>query len=1057
MLSFAATPPRAGLSTDQMSAAAASDWSIFASPNTSPTEHNFLQSVTCVSASDCWAAGNYFAAGAVTQTLIERWDGTSWAIVSSPNASVTQGNFLYGVTCVSASECWAVGYYNAGAAQTLIERWDGISWAIVSSPNTSATRNNFLYGVTCVSASECWAVGGYYTGSANQTLIERWDGTSWAILNSPSTSAPEHNQLYGVTCVSASDCWAVGFYKNSLTGNNQTLIERWNGTSWAIVTSPNTLPIQDNHLFAVTCVSGSECWAVGDYLNSNAVSGLSVQTLIERWDGTSWTVVSSPNGSNTQTNVLFGVSCMSASDCWAAGYQSASNLSQTLIERWDGTSWMIASSANSSATENNALHAVTCVPASDCWAVGDYAMGTFSTVGRTLTERHTTPASTSAPPVVLASTYLGGSGFEITWACAADSAGNVYIAGDAQAADFPVTNNALQKNYGDGGQDGFVAKYDKNGKLLWSTFLGGSDWDGVFGLTVDAAGNAVVTGVTASTDFPVTANAVQNTLPGGDAAFVTVIKADGTGIIYSTYLGGAQSDGAPVPTNPFHVLPPSNVETIGVGITVGPDGSLYVVGGTNTIDMPVTSGAAQSIIGGESDGFIARIKTDAAGSTGLMYCTYLGGATGDFCSAVAVDQTGNAFVTGQAQSLNFPTTLGAFQRVHTPGTAAFVTKINPAGSTFIYSTLLSGSQGSSAAGGTNYNAASAIVIDADGHAYIDGETNATDYPTTPGVVQPAFGGQDDGFITELSADGSSLVFSTYLGASDYDGLFGLKIDNAGNIFVGGYSASRDLTLVNAFQPSIGGYYDAWVAKLSPNGTALLFSSYLGGNDQDSIYGLDLRNNQLYVAGRTASNDFPVTNSAPQTIYGGGVWDNFLTIINLKPVQLVSAVSRKTHGTAGTFDVDLPLDGSGIECRSGGVNNDYTLVFTFANPLASVAGARVTSGIGNVVGGTGTIGTDPHQYNVNVTGVTNAQRITVSLADVNDTAGNTSSVVSAAMGLLVGDVNANGKVSNADVSLIQAQVGAQVGQSNFRMDVNANGSLSNADASTAQAQVGAQLP
>src|SRR5439155_5380166 len=174
------------------------------------------------------------------------------------------------------------------------------------------------------------------------------------------------------------------------------------------------------------------------------------------------------------------------------------------------------------------------------------AMGTFSTVGRTLTERYTAHASTSAPPAVIASTYLGGPGFEITWACATDSAGNVYIAGDAQEAEFPVTANALQKTYGDGGQDGFVAKYDKNGKLLWSTFLGGSGWDGVFGLTVDAAGNAVVTGVTASTDFPITANAVQSTLPGGDAAFVTVISADGSKIIYSTYLGGSQSDGVPV-------------------------------------------------------------------------------------------------------------------------------------------------------------------------------------------------------------------------------------------------------------------------------------------------------------------------------------------------------------------------------------------------------------------------------------------------------------------------------------------------------------------------------
>src|SRR5207247_3669820 len=129
------------------------------------------------------------------------------------------------------------------------------------------------------------------------------------------------------------------------------------------------------------------------------------------------------------------------------------------------------------------------------------------------------------------------------------------------------------------------------------------------------------------------------------------------------------------------------------------------------------------------------------------------------------------------------------------------------------STLLSGSQGGSAAGGSNYNAASAIVIDSDGHAYIDGETNATDYPTTAGVVQPVFAGQNDGFITELSADGSALVFSTYLGASDYDGLFGLKLDKDGNIFVDGYSASHDLPLVRAFKPNFCVYYYPCAAEL----------------------------------------------------------------------------------------------------------------------------------------------------------------------------------------------------------------------------------------------------
>src|SRR5205807_8694104 len=196
---------------------------------------------------------------------------------------------------------------------------------------------------------------------------------------------------------------------------------------------------------------------------------------------------------------------------------------------------------------------------------------------------------------------------------------------------------------------------------------------------------------------------------------------------------------------------------------------------------------------------------------------------------------------------------------------------------------------------------------------------------------------------------------------------------SGNIFVAGYTSSRDLPLVLPFQSNFGGFIDAWVAELSPGGTTLLFSSYLGGSDQESAYGLDLWNNELYIAGRTASNDFPVTSGAPQTRYGGGVWDNFLTILNLKPapVQLVSASSRKVHGNAGTFDVDLPLTGNpGIECRGGGANGEYTMIFSFANQLSSVGGASVVSGA-RLVSSSAT-GADAHQYVVNLTGVTRAQ-------------------------------------------------------------------------------------
>ena len=268
-----------------------------------------------------------------------------------------------------------------------------------------------------------------------------------------------------------------------------------------------------------------------------------------------------------------------------------------------------------------------------------------------------------------------------------------------------------------------------------------------------------------------------------------------------------------------------------------------------------------------------------------------------------------------------------------------------------------------------------------------------------------------------------------------------------------------------------------VTSLARSGQTLYAGGYfttIGGQPRNRLAGLDIASglvtpwdpnvdpnllppfffqsvNAMAVSGDTlfAGGNFTSVGGLPHSYIAG--------IKAVIPVQLVSAVSRKVHGSAGTFDINLPLTGNpGIECRSGGANGDYTLVFSFANTLTSIAGANLASGVGTVA--TANIdSTDAHNYIVNLTGVTNAQRITVSLANVTDSARNFSSAVSASMGVLIGDVNGNGVVSNGDVSLVQARVGAAVDSSNFREDVNANGVLSNGDVSVTQAQVGQALP
>jgi hypothetical protein len=374
---------------------AAASWVIVSSPNPSASQFNRLYGVTCPGPGQCWAVGA--SAITVDQTLIEQDTGNGWAIVSSPNTSSSQNNGLKGVTCAGASDCWAVGGAANGSVgndQTLIEQDTGSGWAIVSSPNTSTNQDNSLNGVSCVSANDCWAVGAHSNGSNAQTLIEQNTGTGWAIVSSPDTSSSQNNYLEGVTCASASDCWAVGFsFSSSPIGGlvDQTLIEAWDGTSWSIVSSPNSAS-GPSQLTGVTCVSASDCWTVG-YSN-----GIVDQTLIEQNTGSGWAVVTSPDHLGSQTNFLNGVACVSAAECWAIGSYSTSSvdptgtcctIDQTLIESWDGTSWSIVGSPSTSSSQNNYLYSVTCASAADCRAVGAAATNGY----QTLIEQDTGPSA----------------------------------------------------------------------------------------------------------------------------------------------------------------------------------------------------------------------------------------------------------------------------------------------------------------------------------------------------------------------------------------------------------------------------------------------------------------------------------------------------------------------------------------------------------------------------------------------------------------------------------------------------------------------------------------
>ena len=341
-------------------------WSVVPSPNTSASQENQLQAVSCTSTTFCLSVGGYTVSGVlgIDQSLVERWDGTNWSIVPSANSSSSQFQVLQGVSCTSTSACTIVGFYaTANGDRTLVQQWNGTSSSIVPSPNgNTTTGDNNLNQVSCISASACTAVGFYSAAGGKQTLIEQWNGIVWSIVPSPNTSTTEGNNLAGVSCVSASACTAVGWY-NAPAGTS-TLVEQWNGVSWSIVPSPGPSSIGGDVLNSVSCTASSACTAVG---TTNGA-----QTLIEQWNGTTWSVVPSPNtGGATSTDFLNSVSCSSSSSCAAVGFSYATPTSfpQALIEQWDGSSWTLATSGNKGAAYDE-LEGVSCTSPTACTAAG---------------------------------------------------------------------------------------------------------------------------------------------------------------------------------------------------------------------------------------------------------------------------------------------------------------------------------------------------------------------------------------------------------------------------------------------------------------------------------------------------------------------------------------------------------------------------------------------------------------------------------------------------------------------------------------------------------------
>ena len=494
-------------------------------------------------------------------------------------------------------------------------------------------------------------------------------------------------------------------------------------------------------------------------------------------------------------------------------------------------------------------------------------------------------------------------------------------------------------------QIGFrVGNYDKSKSLIidpvltYSTFLGGTNYDYGRSIALDSAGNAYVTGQTSSFNFPISINAYNSTYAYAYDVFVTKLNAEGTAIVYSTYLGG-------------------NADDIAYGIAVDSSGNAYITGSTSSTNYPTTTGAYQTTRSGNyGDAFVTKLNTDG---TALVYSTYLGGSYSEQANGIAIDSSGNSYVTGYTSSSNFPTTAGAFRTtIHTVGsTDVFLTKLNDAGTGLVYSSLL---------GGSGTDQGNAIRVDSDGNAYVTGMTTSADFDVTPGAYQTTYGGASssyyaygDAFVTKFNSTGTTLVYSTYIGGSGDDAGFGIDLMPSEKVCLTGATTSVNFpTTEGVVRVGDGGLAkstdgaDAWNAinsgltkptqlslaidPLNPNvvftgssGGGVFKSTNAGGHWATANSGLtDLVINSLTIDPTATSIIYLGTSSRGvfRSTDSGDTWRAInsgqngatVNVIRIDPVDssiiyagTSSGVSKSTDGGASWVSVNSGLSGYNV--------------------------------------------------------------------------------------------------------------------------------------------------
>ena len=492
------------------------------------------------------------------------------------------------------------------------------------------------------------------------------------------------------------------------------------------------------------------------------------------------------------------------------------------------------------------------------------------------------------------STYLSGSGrANGARAVAVDAQGNIYVSGGTSSPDFPTTPGAYDRTFdGSGTSAGnsgpmaaFVTKLSPNGKMIWSTLVGGPNHDRAYAIQVDGQGCVYIAG-RAGQYFPTTAGALQPNF-GGDVnpnvgygkqdGFITKLSADGSQVLWSTYLG-------------------TQDRSFIRDMTLDGQGNVYVSMNQLSVASPyVTAGAFQTTHGGDMDSFVAKVTSDG---TRVVWGSYLGGSGWDDAPSIRLDSTGHVLVDGSTRSTNFPVTPGACQQTLRGSSDAFVAKFLPDGSDLVYGTYLGGSSDDGAAGKHG------LAIDAAGNAYVVGSTMSTDFPMGPGAFQTTNAGgftgtweqTGDRFIAKLSADGTQLLASTYLGGSARDGGEGIVVDEQGRVYLSGFTYSDGLPLTaDAIQTARGGLRDGTPFVLSADFAQAVFSSYMGGRDEDNFRAIAIGpDGSFVIVGDTESANWPVLNALQPSPGGGG---NDVIVLKFTPVPEPACMTALLAGAA----------------------------------------------------------------------------------------------------------------------------------------------------------------